>query len=173
MLMRFVFLQLAVILFAVAQKEAHAQDPVRAPVRVRDVNDTRWNEGPLDSKAVDWSLFPKGYGILSSERLMSPVDLQDWPAKVGKERQLFLDNVLVAAAANVKRTVHQPAKFPGNPIFTGQEPWEKDKNVIVLQVLRDAATGKFRMWYTTYRTYILPQSGLKGRSPTLYAESPD
>ncbi len=142
-------------------------------VRIRKVQETQWKEGPLDSTAQDWSLFPKAYGILASERLMYPVDLSDWPVKIGPERQLFVDNYLVAEASFVRRTVHQPVKHEGNPIMVDQEPWEKEKKVILLQVLRDAETGKFRMWYTSWVRFKFPGTQTEGRMPTLYAESED
>jgi hypothetical protein len=141
--------------------------------RKREVKDSLWREGALDSTAVDWSLFPKAYAVLSSERLMHPVDIAGWPAKIGRERQLFVDNYLVADAGAVRRTVHQPVKHPGNPIMVAEEPWEKDKKVIVLQVLRDRQSGKFRMWYTSWVKFTVPGRNVGGRRPTMYAESDD
>ena len=143
-------------------------------VQIRKVQETEWRDGPLDSTAVDWSFFPKGYGILANERLMYPVDVSDWPVKIGPERQLFVDSYLVAEASFVRRTVHQPVKYEGNPIMVDREPWEKDKKVILLQVLRDPDTGKFRMWYTIWVRFTFPGTQTKGRHmPTLYAESED
>jgi hypothetical protein len=40
---------------------------------------------------ADRSLFPKAYGILASEHLMHPVDMSDWPVKIDRTRQLFVD----------------------------------------------------------------------------------
>jgi hypothetical protein len=140
---------------------------------VREVNGGGWRDRTLDSTAVDWSLFPKAYGILGSRRLMFPVDLSDWPARLGAERQLLIDNELIASATNVKRTIHQPVKYPGNPIMVGEEPWEKEDNLIVNQVIYDNEQQKFRMWYTTYRDFVMPENGRNYRYPTLYAESSD
>jgi hypothetical protein len=139
--------------------------------RLRKVGDTLWKEGPLDSTAVDWSLFPKAYGLLSSERLMYPVDISDWPAKIGPERQLFVDNYLIADATWVKRTVHQLIKYPGNPIMTAQEPWETNPSVV--DVVYDRAAKKFRMWYSTLIHFTVPGTNTQARMPTLYAESSD
>ncbi len=139
--------------------------------RIRQVDETKWNEGPLDSTTVDWSLFPKAYGVLGNERLMYPVDMADWPLKLGPERQLFVDNYLIAAASAVRRTVHQPVKYPENPVMVAQGPMEK--NLIVHQVLRDPKTGRFRMWYASWSDFHYPGTKIKGRFPTLYAESKD
>ena len=142
-------------------------------IRMRRINETEWKEGPLDSNSVDWSLFPRAYGILADERLMYPVDASDWPVKVGPERQLFVDNYLVAESTFVKRTVHQPVKDSRNPIMVAREPWEQTKKVIILQTLRDPDTGKFRMWYTSWVQFKYPGTDIRGRMPTLYAESED
>ena len=140
-------------------------------VRTRTVDQTSWKDGPLDATAVDWSLFPRSYAVVDNERLMYPVDMADWPVKLGGERQLFVDNYLVAAASGVRSTVHQPVKHPANPVMTDEGPIEK--NIIVHQVLRDARTGKFRMWYASWIDYLYPGTKIKGRFPTLYAESED
>ena len=134
-------------------------------------DESRWREGPL-ATPVDWSLFPKAYGILASERLMYPVDLGDWPLKIGQERQLFLDNHLVATADGVRRVVHRPTKHPGNPVLTGIDTNEGGPRLILLQADRDPDSGLFQIWYTTRFKFNLP-TGEKARFPTLYAESRD
>jgi hypothetical protein len=136
-------------------------------------NETRWLEGPLDSRAVDWSLFPKAYGILASERLMQPVDLADWPVKIGSKRQLFVDNNLVASAEDVRRTIHQPTKHSGNPVLQGVDTNEGGTRLILLQADRDLETGLFQVWYTTRYEFHFPGTEMMGRFPTLYAESRD
>src|SRR5262245_9040155 len=140
--------------------------------RIR-ADESEWREGPLDTRAVDWSLFPKAYGVLGNERLMFPVDMAQWPVKLGRTRQLFVDNYLIASAAGVIRTVHQARKHPGNPVMIGEEPWEQPKQLMPLQVLRDESTGKFRMWYTSRTRFAFPGTRIEGRFPTMYAESND
>ena len=41
---------------------------------------------------VDKSLFPKAYGLLANEHLLYPVDQSNWPGKIDRRRQLFLDD---------------------------------------------------------------------------------
>jgi hypothetical protein len=65
----------------------------QSTVKIRQVKETRWKEGPLDSTTVDWSLFPDAYGILANEPLMYPVDVSGWPLKIGPERQLFVGSL--------------------------------------------------------------------------------
>jgi hypothetical protein len=160
----------AAILVAAFVCAAGLQGQVARRIRAHE---SEWREGPLDTQAVDWSLFPKAYGVLGSERLMFPVDVASWPVKLGKERQLFVDGYLVASASSVTRTVHQPVKHPGNPVMVGEAPWEQPKQLMPLQVLRDEQTGKFRMWYTSRIQFTFPGTTTAGRQPTLYAESRD
>ena len=54
---------------------------------------------------------------LANERLMFPLDMDIVAAKIGPERQLFVDNALIARVSNVTREVHQPVRYAGNPVF--------------------------------------------------------
>ena len=40
--------------------------------------------------------YTAGWGVLHAEERMFPVDVSDWPVKIGPERQLFLDDYLIA-----------------------------------------------------------------------------
>ena len=117
---------------------------------------------------IDRATYPDAYGILTSERLMFPVEMQDWPLAISSKRQLFVDDYLIASADGLTREYHSPQKHPGNPIMVGL-PWEGEA-VIVLWVLRDEDTGKFRMWYGSRAYYVSAERG-ETRFPTLYAES--
>jgi len=55
---------------------------------------------------VDESLVRDAYGVLSTERLMYPVDMADWPLKITSERQLFVDDFLLASAKGLTRQLH-------------------------------------------------------------------
>ena len=58
---------------------------------------------------------------------------------------LLLDNALIAAQERLTRTIHQPERLP-EPVVTSIE----DENFQpYISVVRDAATGRFRMWYNT------------------------
>ena len=54
---------------------------------------------------------------LANEQVMFPLDMKDMPVKIGRERQLFLDNYLIAEAENVTRQVHQPKRHKDNPVL--------------------------------------------------------
>lgn len=71
------------------------------------------------------------------------------PLRLGPGPHLFLDDLLIEASTNLTRRVNRPQRDPDipNPIITGKEdrcfqPY--------LTVVRDANTGRFRMWYGCY-----------------------
>ena len=70
--------------------------------------------GPLQKQwHVDRKLYPKAYGVLASEHLMFPVDQSDWPVKIDRTRQLFIDDYLIASSKGLTRRVHQAfGEFP-------------------------------------------------------------
>jgi hypothetical protein len=134
--------KLAIVIFSsVGLLSSHGSIQVQMALRVHS-HELRWQEGPLDCSKVDWTLFPKAYGVLSSQSLMFPVDVSDWPVKIDERRQLFVDNWLVAESEGVRRTVHQPEKVAGNPILTGMEPWEVNNKLILIDVVRDLQLGQ-------------------------------
>ena len=59
----------------------------------------------------------RDYKILCDPRGQYPVDLRDWPVRVGSERQLLIDDTLIAHGHNLRWTVHQPVKHADNPII--------------------------------------------------------
>ncbi len=68
------------------------------------------------------------------------------PMRLPAGPHLFLDETLIEASSNIARRVNPPARDPAipNPLVTGREdgcfqPY--------LTVLRDAPTGRFRLWY--------------------------
>ena len=74
-----------------------------------------------------------------------PVDVQDWPALIGPESQLFVDDYLVAARANVSRQFRQPVKHPGY-VLQPKRPWEGTACIGHGTVV-EAPPGKLRMSY--------------------------
>ena len=121
---------------------------------------------------VDRSLYPAAYGVLASEHLMFPVDMSDWPVKIDTQRQLFVDDYLIADSSNLTRRLHQPERHSANPVLRLREkPWEQGFGHSVF-VMRDEKSGKFRMWYNL-RHFVQDENGLRYRGPTCYAESAD
>ena len=80
---------------------------------------------------------------LANERLMFPLDMDIVAAKIGPERQLFVDNALIARVSNVTREVHQPVRYAGNPVLEATG----NAHAFVLKVLPFDESPYFRMWY--------------------------
>ncbi|HPO16402.1 MAG TPA: hypothetical protein PLI09_23400 [Candidatus Hydrogenedentes bacterium] len=75
-----------------------------------------------------------------------------YPLPVGKEKQLFLDDIAVETMEGLQRTFHTPTKRPENPILIPKEPWEKNGRFFVpFDVLPEGTEGKLRVWYGCYR----------------------
>ncbi len=118
---------------------------------------------------VDRQAFPRGYSILTSEHLMFPVDVKDWPVRIDSRRQLFVDDYLISSMESLRREYHQPVKHPKNPLVVADRPWEGPE-LCVETVMRDASTGRFRMWYCDAKArqmYAESDDGIVWRKPEL------
>lgn len=100
---------------------------------------------PTSSRAADpdqpatWAdrdHFPEAYSILTSDRVMFPDDVSDWPLKIDATHQLFVDDHVLSEIEGLTRQFHQPAKHPKNPLMRGG----------YANVFYDSATGLFRLW---------------------------
>ena len=85
---------------------------------------------------VDRDLFPEAYSILTSDRIMFPDDITDWPHKIGSSRQLFVDDFLISDIEGLTRQFHTPVKYADNPLMPGGS----------VGVLHDTAHNQMRMW---------------------------
>ncbi len=95
-----------------------------------------------------------------------PTDSID-PIAVGTQKQLFADDVLIESAEGLVRTLHPIKKHPDNPLVVPDKPWEGLSVLLYGSVLRDADTGKFRMWYLAWGKHV-------GKPTSIcYAESDD
>jgi hypothetical protein len=65
--------------------------------------------------------------------------------EVGKRKQLFLDDYLVASTTNVHRRIHSAEKSKANPVIRRTEPWEDPFNIVYGSVIRDGE--KYKAWY--------------------------
>ncbi len=86
---------------------------------------------------------------------------------VGHQKQLFLDDYLVASMVNVQRQIHPAKKYAGNPLLWPREPWEGKVAILYGSVLRDG--DKYRMWYHngTGVAYAESVDGLRWTKPPL------
>ena len=102
---------------------------------------------------ADRGLLPEAYGILTSERVMFPDDVSDWPLEIDSTHQLFVDDYLISEIEHLTREFHQPTKHPGNPLMPGG----------YVGVLHDADQGRFRMWYGLH--YLTSSDGVHWEKP--------
>jgi len=105
---------------------------------------------------VDRDGFPESYSILTSDHIMFPDDITNWPMKIiDSQRQLFIDDYVITSMEHLVRQFHQPEKYVGNPIMPG----------VPVAVLHDEKSGKFRMWYNN--SYAQSDDGINWTKPDL------
>ncbi len=82
-------------------------------------------------------------------------------------RQLFLDDVGIAKMENVRRVLHEPARYENNPVLVPDTEWE-DRCQVYGTAYYDEQAGLFKMWYLT-----LPKDrGLKPLNMGDYERAP-
>lgn len=96
------------------------------------------------------------------------------PIAVGRERQLFADDLLVESMKGLHRKLNPVKKHPKNPLVVSDQPWE---GVVRLRsVIKDPTTNKFRMWYLSwgkstskpsYNCYAESDDGIRWTKPKL------
>ena len=116
---------------------------------------------------------------------VSGQELKIKPLVLNKGPQLFLDDYLIAEHSFLTRTVNNPKKLQKPILFGG----EKNDRVTqpYLAILRDAQTGRFRMWYNTvfpvfynerkivntHLAYIESEDGINWIRPSKIVPYPD
>jgi hypothetical protein len=108
-----------------------------------------WTAAAETKDWVDRDHFPEAYSILTSDRVMFPDDVSDWPLKIDSSHQLFVDDYLISEIEGVTRQFHQPVKHPGNPLLPAS----------YVAVLYDEGRRQFRMW--TGPEYLTSADGVK------------
>ncbi len=110
-------------------------------------------EGP--ASWIDRNRFPEAYSILTSDRVMFPDDVSDWPLKIDSTHQMFIDDFLISEIEGLTRQFHQPSKHPDNPLLPGG----------YAAILYDEDTGQFRMWNN--RRVLTSTDGVHWDAPDL------
>jgi hypothetical protein len=88
--------------------------------------------------------------VASNDTRGKPGALQA-PIALGPERQLFIDDDVIASMQGIRRTFHPVTKFAGNPILIPEKPWETQaRSILPLTVLRDPNSGSLRVWYSAW-----------------------
>ena len=95
-------------------------------------------------------------------------DLINTAGPVSDNWQLFVDDYWIADSSNVKMILHQPQKYPANPLIRGDVPWEEAPYCFG-SVIFDEEENIFKIWYQSYN-FSQP---VAVRTPILYAVSKD
>ncbi len=74
----------------------------------------------------------------------------DEPIRIGKQRQLFLDDYLIHWTDKLQRRVNPVAKDPRNPIIRPEADWEPNSYVMPGTVIYDAQDNIYKMWCIGY-----------------------
>ena len=99
---------------------------------------------PLTVRGFIWQALAAGIIIFASVRLRGETPGSD-PIEVGKQKQLFLDDYLVASTTSIFRRIHRAEKSKSNPVIRQTEPWEDPFNIVYGSVIRDGE--KYKAWY--------------------------
>lgn len=152
-------------------------------IRAIELGDTslerQWGAGYWDDIRVGVML-AEGQAVAPPEPPLRDVALEaaeiEFPIQVTTQKQLFADDVLVAAADGLTRTLHPVTKHPANPLVVPDRPWEGHAVLLYGSVIPDPETGKLRMWYLawgkhlekpTFICYAESVDGLKWTKPNL------
>ena len=83
------------------------------------------------------------------------------------ERQLFVDDWIVAEMANMQREQGVPRKHPGNPVIKRDKPWDMGRADLYGSAVYDPDSGKIQLFYAANNVF-------RGHEDRLaYAESHD
>ena len=88
---------------------------------------------------------------------------------IGSDRQLFIDDDVVAVVKNVTRRFHHPVKHSANPLIQNDQPWEVVPyfRSCSFNVLRDPEDGLFKCWYEDYPQLLRQQGRAAAGEPHL------
>ena len=128
----------------------------------------------LDSslnEPVEISRLKAAWRAMGNERVRFPLDMRDIAVRIGPERQLFVDNMLLARADNVTRQVHQPKRHPKNPVFKADRA--PLNQAVIETVLQFKIAPRFRTWYVSWDEWQTLPTGQLIRFANSYAVSDD
>src|SRR5262249_44947222 len=105
--------------------------------------------------------------FLSAPVLVRAEPLEGLPIELGPQKQLFLDDYLVASATNVFRRIHPAEKSKSNPVIRQTEPWEDPFNILYGSVIRDGDC--YKAWYKSGPgvSYAVSDDGIHWVKPPL------
>ncbi len=86
------------------------------------------------------------FALAATCAVVFAVGLQAGAGTLSTAAELFLDNVNVRQSSGLTYTIHPATKLE-QPVIVPDKSWEDDRLYLNGTVLRDEATGQFRMWF--------------------------
>ena len=106
-------------------------------------------------------------------------DIDSSLLRVGRQKQLFFDYVVIESVQDITRTLHRPVKVEQNPLIVKDQPWETVPyfSTNVWNVFYDAHEGIYKCLYTDWdfdqAAYAEGRESMESRMRQLYAYSED
>lgn len=94
------------------------------------------------------------------------------PLKIGKQKQLFIDDRFIEDMWGLKRTFNSVTRYYANPVLEATLPWE-DSGLIAGAVIFDREEKLFKMWYGVYLPISKTDPDAGGTYLPCYAVSKD
>lgn len=111
--------------------------------------------------------------VLSIAALFSGLLASEQTITLTRDRQLFVDDHLIASSSGLKRTIHSAKKYEDNPILLPVKPWEGQYTLLYGTVMRDEEEGIWKMWYSTMNHFRYIQKIFPESTYLCYATSRD
>ena len=102
-----------------------------------------------------------------------PTPIVDGVVQVGSDKQLMVDDFVVAEQSGLTRRLHPFEKHPRNPVFQAQLPWEEGwADPFMSTVLYDPDERCFKMWYRcgprhSLKAYAVSEDGIHWQRPDI------
>jgi len=113
-----------------------------------------------------------GASLFLSFSVTAPEEL--YRQSIGEGRFLLLDDRIIDEVENARLAVGTVEKYPGNPLFVEDMPWEKRFDNFYGNVIFDEEEGLYKCWYNPFIVdYSSQGMTLEQRQNTEYAAPPD
>ena len=100
--------------------------------------------------------------------------------RIGQQKQLLVDNEMLADWWKLRRVQSQVKKHPQNPVLEADQLWEESARrswgILPTAVLHDAEEGRLKLWYKIYQkdngavvAYATSSNGVHWTKPYLGA----